>query len=232
MSQYLISGNKSGLGKYLNDNLPNSLGFGRGEINLVKREEFDTVIHCAFNKEQPHIKDYYQYLQDNIFLTQDLLNLHPKKFVYISTVDVYQLNPTMYGLFKKFAESIVERNKNALILRCSMMLGPTMKPNHVTKLRDNIDKLSLSGDSTFNYILMEDILEFIQSKDYLNYSGIIDFTSNSTIRLAEVKDHFKSTTELGDYTYETLNVPFSRYIYTLNDKYNKSSLENLKQYYE
>jgi hypothetical protein len=112
------------------------------------------------------------------------------------------------------------------------MLGSTMKPNHVTKLKDNIDKLSLSGDSTFNYILMDDLVEFFQSKDYLKYSGIIDFTSNNLIKLSEVKKYFNSNTELGSYTYETLNLDSSRNIYTLNNKYNKSSLENLKQYYE
>jgi dTDP-4-dehydrorhamnose reductase len=232
MAEYLISGNKSGLGKYLNDNLPDSLGFGRNELNLVKREDFNTIIHCAFNKEQYQIQDYYKYLQDNIFLTQDLLNLTHHKFIYISTVDVYQDNPNCYGLFKRFAESVVEKNPNALILRCSMMLGSTMKPNHVTKLKDNIDKLSLSGDSTFNYILMDDLVEFFQSKDYLKYSGIIDFTSNNLIKLSEVKKYFNSNTELGSYTYETLNLDSSRNIYTLNNKYNKSSLENLKQYYE
>jgi len=162
MKKYLRSGNKSGLGKYLYDNLPKSLGFGRKDFNLVKREDFDTIIHCAFNKENNPL-NYYQYLEDNIFLTQELLNLKPKKFIYISTVDVYNPSPTMYGLFKKFAESIVEKDKNALILRCSMMLGPTMKPNHITKLKNNIEQIGLSDESTFNYILMDDILNFFNS---------------------------------------------------------------------
>jgi len=232
MAEYLISGNKSGLGKYLNDNLPDSLGFGRNELNLVKREDFNTIIHCAFNKEQYQIQDYYKYLQDNIFLTQDLLNLSHHKFVYISTVDVYQDNPNYYGLFKRFAESIVEKNPNALILRCSMMLGPDMKPNHVTKLKDNVDKLGLSSDSTFNYILMSDILEFFSSGDYLEYSGVVDFISNEVIKLSQVKSYFNSTTELGNYTYESYNLYSMFPIYTLNKKYNKSSLKNLKTYYE
>lgn len=231
MAEYLISGNGSGLGKYLYDNLPKSLGFGRKDFNLVKREDFNAIIHCAFNKENS-ISDYYKYLEDNIFLTQELLNLRPKKFVYISTIDVYQLDPTMYALFKKFAESIVAKNKDALILRCSMMLGSTMKPNHITKIKNNESKIGLSGDSTFNYILMDDIREFIVSGDYLQYSGIIDFMAKDSVKLSEVKNYFNSTTELGNYTYETLDLAFPRYIHTLNNKYNKSSLENLKKYYE
>ena len=231
MKEYLISGNGSGLGKYLYNNLPNSIGFGRDSFNLVKREDFKAIIHCAFNKENT-ISNYYQYLEDNIFLTQELLNLRPQKFVYISTIDVYNPSTQMYGIFKKFAESIVAKDKDALILRCSMMLGPTMKPNHVTKIKNNEPKIGLSGDSTFNYILMDDIREFIASGDYLQHSGIIDFMANDSIKLSKVKNYFNSNTELGNYTYETLDLAFPRYIHTLNDKYNKSSLENLKKYYE
>jgi len=231
MAKYLISGNKSGLGKYLYDNLPNSIGFGRDRFNLIKGEDFNTIIHCAFNKSNAPL-DYYQYLEDNIFLTQNLLNLRPSKFVYISTIDVYNQPTQMYGMFKKFAESIVEKYNDALILRCSMMLGNTMKPNHVTKIKDNQDKIGLSGNSTFNYILMEDLLEFFNSGDYLNHKGIIDFVANDSIELSKVKDYFNSTTELGNYTYESLTLDSTNSIHTLNNKYNKSSLENLKTYFK
>ena len=138
----------------------------------------------------------------------------------------------MYGIFKKFAESIVEKYNNALILRCSMMLGDTMKPNHITKIKDNQDKISLSGNSTFNYILMEDLLKFFNSGDYLNYRGVIDFVANDSVELSKVKDYFNSTTELGDYTYESLTLDSTNNIHTLNNKYNKSSLENLKTYFK
>jgi len=231
MAEYLISGNKSGLGKYLYDNLPKSLGFGRKDFNLVKGEDFNTIIHCAFNKENT-ISNYYQYLEDNIFLTQKLLNLRPQKFVYISTIDVYNPSTQMYGIFKKFAESIVVKDKDALILRCSMMLGPTMKPNHVTKIKNNEPKIGLSGDSTFNYILMENLLEFFNSGDYLNYSGVVDFVANDSVELSKVKDYFNSSTELGNYTYESLTLDSTNSIHTLNNKYNKSSLENLKTYFK
>lgn len=231
MNNYLISGVKSGLGKYLYDNLPNSIGFCRESFNLVKREDFHSIIHCAFNKEND-ISDYYKYLEDNIFLTQELLNLPNKKFVYISTIDVLQSSPTTYALFKRFAESIVKKDPNALILRCSMMLGPTMKPNHITKIKNNEPKIGLSSNSTFNYILMENLFEFFNSKDYLQYSGIVNFIANDSIELSKVKNYFNSTTDLGDYTYKTLDLDSPNHIHTLNNKYNNSSLKNLKKYYE
>jgi len=228
MGKILVTGIGSGLGKYLFENLPNSLGLSRDNFNLIKDEDIDTIIHCAFNKENV-ITNYKKYLDDNIFLTQRLKNIYCNKFVYISTVDVYQENPTMYAHFKRFSETLL--NKNDLILRCPMMLGSTMKPNHATKLKDNIESLGLSGDSQFNYILMSDLLEFFISEDYKQYKGIIDFVSNDLVKLEDVKQYFNSSTKLGEYVYQN-NLDFQNPIFKLNEKYNTSSLEKIKQYFK
>lgn len=228
MTKFLVTGINSGLGKYLYENLPNSLGLDRNNFNLIKNEDYDTIIHCAFNKENI-ITDYEKYLDDNIFLTQRLKNLSYTNFVYISTVDVYQENPSMYAHFKRFSETLLDEND--LVLRCPMMLGNTMKPNHATKLLYNIDSLGLSGDSTFNYILMDDLVEFFVSGDYKQHKGIIDFVSNGLVKLEDVKNHFNSTTKLGDYTYQN-NLEYSNPIFKLNEKYNKSSFDKLKQYFK
>jgi hypothetical protein len=227
MDRFLVTGIKSGLGKFLYMNLPNSLGLDRDNFNLIKNEDFDTIIHCAFNKENI-ITDHKKYLDDNIFLTQRLKKLRYSNFVYISTVDVYQENPTMYATFKKFTETLLDSDD--LILRCSMMLGDTMKPNHTNKLKNNEKSIGLSGESVFNYILMEDLAEFFSSGDYKKYKGVVDFVSNDLVKLQDVKEHFNSTTELGNHVYEN-NLDFANPIFTLNEKYNKSSLNNLKQYY-
>ena len=228
MGKILVTGIGSGLGKYLFENLPNSLGLSRDNFNLVKDEDIDTIIHCAFNKENV-VTNYKKYLDDNIFLTQRLKNICAPNFVYISTVDVYQENPTMYAHFKRFSETLL--NKNDLILRCPMMLGSTMKPNHATKLKDNIESLGLSGESQFNYILMSDLLEFFISEDYKQYKGIIDFVSNDLVKLEDVKQYFNSSTKLGEYVYQN-NLDFQNPIFKLNEKYNKSSFEKIKQYFK
>jgi hypothetical protein len=228
MGKILVTGIGSGLGKYLFENLPNSLGLSRDNFNLIKDEDIDTIIHCAFNKENV-VTNPKKYLDDNIFLTQRLKNIYCNKFVYISTVDVYQENPTMYAHFKRFSETLL--NKNDLILRCPMMLGSTMKPNHATKLKDNIESLGLSGDSQFNYILMSDLLEFFISEDYKQYKGIIDFVSNDLVKLEDVKQYFNSSTKLGEYVYQN-NLDFQNPIFKLNEKYNTSSLEKIKQYFK
>jgi len=227
MTKFLITGIGSGLGKYLYNTIPDSLGLDRNNFNLIKHEDYDVIIHCAFNKENI-ITDHKKYLDDNIFLTQRLKTLNYSKFVYISTVDVYQENPTTYAMFKKFSETLMDSND--LILRCSMMLGDTMKPNHTNKLKNNEKSIGLSGESVFNYILMEDLVEFFISDDYKKYKGIVDFISKDLVKLKDVKKYFNSTTELGNHIYEN-NLDFVNPIFILNEKYNKSSLNNLEQYY-
>ena len=150
-----------------------------------------------------------------------------RKFIYISTIDVYPENPSNYGLFKRFAESIVNKYTNTTILRCSMILGNGTKPNHVTKLKDNIPSLGLSGESTFNYILNKDILGFVKLPEYPK--GIIDFVANNYIKLSNTKKILQSSTELGDYVYSS-NFEYSNPIYKLYEEFNISSLENLKRY--
>lgn len=225
----LITGINSGLGKYLYENLPIPIGLDRNtNFEAIKHIEYDTIIHCAFNKET-QISDYKKYLDDNILLTQRLKKLNYKKFIYISSVDVYQQNPNLYSVFKQLSETLMD--KNDLILRCSMMLGPTMKPNHSTKLLENVDKIGLSGESEFNYILMEDLLQFIKNKKHFTHSGVIDFISNTSLKLKELKTIFKSTTKLGDYVYK-MDLDFSNPIHILDPDFNKSSKTNIKTYFK
>ena len=112
-----------------------------------------------------------------------------------------------------------------------MMLGDTMKPNHVTRLLSNVESMGLSGESEFNYILMQDLVDFFQNKDHLEYSGVIDFVSNSSLKLKELKQILNSKTKLGDYTYNN-NLDYENPIFILNKKYNNSSLNKIKKYYE
>jgi nucleoside-diphosphate-sugar epimerase len=231
MAKYLVTGIKSGLGKYLYENLPDAHGLDRGGFNFIKDEDYDTIIHCAFNKAQSSVDigDYYSYLEDNILLTQDLLKLKYRKFIYISTIDVYPTTLSTYGLFKRFAESIVKQKPGTIILRCSMILGDNTKPNHITKLKDGIDRLTLSGESKFNYILNSDILKFVESYSLRCPEGIIDFVSNESAKLSDVAAIISPSTELLSYTYDA-DHKWVNPIYDTYEEFNKSSIDNLNQY--
>ena len=230
MGNYLVTGINSGLGKYLFNNLDCGmvLGLDRNNFDQIKDYDYDAVIHCAFNKSLK-VEDHYRYLEDNIFLTQKLLQLKYKKFIYISTIDVYSSLPNIYGLFKIFSESMIKQRPGAVILRCSMMLGKDSKPNHITKLMDNVDEIGLSGESTFNYITYQDIARFVRSYSYSCPEGTYDFVANSTIKISDAKTMIVSDTKLGNYIYQSPD-SYLNPIYNLYEEFNNSSEDNLNRY--
>lgn len=224
----LITGIKSGLGKYLYTHLPNCFGMHRNNEHDL-HSGYDTIIHCAFNK-QKEINDYTQYLDDNLLLTERLLNKQYQKFVYISSIDIYQDDTNNYCIFKRLAEEMVSKYENTLILRCSMMLGETMKSNHLTRIIANDTSLTLSSKSKFNYILMQDLNTFFDKKLYLKHTGIIDFVATEYIELEKVSELFNSKINFGNYVY-TSDFAYSNPIYSIESNFNKTSLDNLKGYY-
>lgn len=226
--KYLVTGSNSGLGKFLLNSLPNCFGLTRTNFNEIKNQKFDVIIHCAFNKENV-ILDYKKYLEDNIFLTQKLQKIKCEKFIYISSIDIYQGPINNYSLFKLLAESILTEDN--LCLRCSMIVGETMKPNHLTKIFHSKQSISLSGKSTFNYILMSDLLIFLKKNDILNMRGVIDCVSNMNISLEEVKSLFNSTTVFGDFVYHTPE-KFKSPIFKIYEEFNNSSFYNLNKYFK
>tara|TARA_B100001093_G_C26789869_1_gene998475 strand:+ start:202 stop:897 length:696 start_codon:yes stop_codon:yes gene_type:complete len=228
--KYLISGTKSGLGKFLFQNLKKeSLGLNRNNRNLLKKfNSFDVIIHCAFNKEN-EISDYYKYIDDNIFLTEQLLKLNYKKFIYISSIDVYSQKNSNYVLFKKISEKLVMKKKNTLILRCSSMVGESMKNNHLLKIKKSKDT-NLSSYSTFNYILMSDIFKFILNHKKI-HNRVIDFVSNKNITLKSVSNFFNSNTVFGKSRHITKN-NFINPIFKYYDSFSYSSLQNLNRYFK
>jgi hypothetical protein len=225
MKKFLITGIKSGLGQFLFESIEDSYGLTRDNFNDIKSESFDVIVHCAYNKENT-ITNHKKYLNDNIILTQDLKKFKYKKFIYISSIDVYSENLSMYATFKKFSETLMDSED--IILRCSAMVGKSMKANSLTKLYENVESISLSGESTMNYILYSDLLNFVINAD--QYKGIIDFVANDFTKIENIKGLFNSKTRLGNYTYNSV-MNFTNPIYKLNENYNKSSIQALREYY-
>jgi len=208
-SNTLVTGAGSGLGKYIASQI-DCVGMTRDNAKevLQKNNSFDLIIHCAFNATR-NTNDYYKVLQDNIFLTKSLALLPHSKFVFLSSIDVYQKEDDLYKTTKLMAESIVNKiATNPLILRSSAIIGPMMRKSSLIKiLEDNDPQLSLSKDSTFNYVLQSDILSMIQLSAKNNYSGIIDFVSSENIKLQDVAENFDKQVTFGQYTYETPIIP-------------------------
>lgn len=229
MKEFLITGANSGVGKYLHENLGGT-GFTRknGTRILSSGERFDTIIHCAYNASRDiDSENLYPYISDNILLTQKLLQLPHKKFIFFSTVDVYppakrmhkeneilNLNEVvgMYAITKLISESLVRnRTKNFLILRPTGLLGTYSKKGSLMKiLFDEKPKITLTRDSEVNCTLYTDILAFIRLAVEKNIKGIYNIGSSRNITPEEVAELMKKKISYGKFAYQVGNYDISQ----------------------
>lgn len=219
-NKFLITGTSSGLGKYLHDNV-GGIAFSRVQEKIEKTE---IIIHCAFNRSKDVTnQNLYQYLSDNIFLTKKLATTPHRKFIFISSVDVYPKNDSkhtedevihinqvsgMYAITKLMAESLIQNLcSNFLILRCSALLGKDSKENSLIKiLKEDNPTLTLSPDSIFNYILHKDVLEFIKLAIEKDLQGIYNLASSESISFKQIADLLKKEATYGNYIYNVGNI--------------------------
>jgi nucleoside-diphosphate-sugar epimerase len=214
-SRYLITGSSSGLGKYLNRELK---GVALNRDGLMPKKA-KIIIHCAFNKDRNiDSRNLYQYICDNVFLTKRLAKIPHKKFIFVSSVDVYPKDNNThsekeiididqvsgsYAVTKLMSESIVQNLcSNFLILRCTALLGRDSKKNSLIKiLKDNNPDLTVSAKSVFNIILHKDVLEFIKIAVEKDLQGIYNIASSQNISILEVAKLMKKKVNFGKYTY-------------------------------
>jgi dTDP-4-dehydrorhamnose reductase len=204
---FLISGASSGLGKFLAehfkaDRYDRTAGKAPGT-------SYNTIIHCAFDvRRQVSAEEEAQYQRNTLGITQDLLAIPHKRFVFISTVDVSQQGDR-YGQSKLAAETLVtQRGTNPLILRPTSMLGPYIRPNSLTKILSGENpKLTLAANSSFNYVLHSDIAAFIEMAPQ---AGTYTLASTGNVTLDEVCKHFGKTAQFGDYRYDVSSIDNSK----------------------
>lgn len=247
----LITGNKNGLGRYLHENFPGAVGWDRDitekEKEEVKRQGVDVVVHCAFHSApEVAFEMLFPYLQDNVFLANELASVPRKKFIFISSVDVYprggarhtedeviHVNDVhgIYGITKLMAESIVQAQcPNFLIMRCSAFLGPYMRKNSLKKIReDEKPAVTLTPDSECNYVLYEDVLKFVQAAVKKDIQGIYNIASSENIKFAEVADMFKKQVAFGEYKYVVGNIDNTKAT-RVHPAFQKTSKQVIQEY--
>jgi nucleoside-diphosphate-sugar epimerase len=247
----LISGTRSGLGKYLYENL-GGCGLDREnfdkDIRKVKRKGTDVIIHCAFNPANNiDTESLYSYLYDNVLLTQELVSAPHKKFIFISTVDVYPKNGVLhtekednidvsaitglYALTKLMSESIIINHcVNYLILRSTSLLGKYSRKNSLINIIKEKDcKLTLSANSRLNYVLHSDMLNFIKFAITHRLKGIYNIASSKNITLSEIADISGNKVRFGKYHYDVGNISNSKVVSVFPD-FNKTSLEVIREF--
>lgn len=219
---YLTTGNKSGIGRYIYENL-GGVGLDRStsinEIENIKNKGVDVIIHCAFNSLKVITnQNVYDYIQDNLFLTKEIISSPHKKFIYISSVDVYPKDgkkhfedeiidvnsiKSIYAITKLISESFVSKFcKNYLIIRPTAFLGKYSRSNSLIRILEKDCKLSLSANSRFNYILYSDVFNFIKYSIENDLKGIYNISSRENITLKEVVSLLDKKVKFGEYFYD------------------------------
>ncbi len=241
INKFLITGTSSGLGKYLY----NKLGGISINREKIQKNGAEIIIHCAFNSQQSP-KDIEQYFRDNVLLTEELTNIPHKKFVFISSVDVYPKNSnrhiedeiidinnadSLYAKTKLLSEEVVKKNcPNFLILRCSALLGKDSRKNSLIKIiQDDSPTLILSPDSSFNYILHKDVLEFIKFAIEKDLQGIYNLASYKNITLKQVADLVKKKVNFGRDIYSVGYIDNSK-VTSITPSFEKTSEEIIEEF--
>lgn len=247
----LVTGSRSGLGKHClaafsGVGLTRETSFSDIEKKAAN-QPFDLIIHAAFNaKPGVHTDNLPAYLNDTLLLTEKLLTLPHQQFVFISSVDVYPNDgrihqedenismdevKRLYAVSKLMSESLVTSKANLpLILRCSAMLGQSAKPNSLIKLlTETSPKLTLAEESTFNYILHDDVVDVIRHAAMTQSSGIFNLASASEISLKAICQQFGKSAEFGKYCYESTKVSNEK-ISALHANFKRTSLENIQRF--
>jgi len=248
----LTTGVLSGIGKHIHENLGGT-GITRAtlheELERIRRDGVDIIIHCAFNSQKDVTSDsVYGYFDDNVFLTNALVSIPHKKFIFFSTIDLYPKNSDthvedelihidkikgIYAITKLLSESIVKgKGNNFLILRPTTLLGKYARRNTLTRIIDDEkEPLFLSGNSRFNYILHSDILDFIAFSIRHDITGIFNIASTSNILLSEVANQLGMKVQFGTSVYDVGNISNEK-IVTLFPVFKKTSKEILSQFIE
>lgn len=196
----LLSGSSSGLGKFLSSKFENIQTFTRDTNikDIIKSGiEFDAIIHCAASISHASWEEVtYDYFDDNLILTRNILEIPHKKFIHISSIDIKR--NSIYGTVKRISERIVDSYTNdCLIIRPSGLIGNEMKTNTFKKIQLG-QKIALTKDSLMNYVTYEDVYNLIKT----NLDGIITLTASENISMEEVSEIFKQHIEYGEIHYE------------------------------
>ena len=229
----LVTGSKSGLGKYLCEEFK-VIGIDRQtDVGKFPKSSVGTIIHCAFSRQSAFTKSFFD---DNILLTRKLLEIPHDKFIYISSVDVYPSDElhllggweeideigfdkrykprdNLYAVTKLLNEQLISTtSQNFLILRCSGLLGKTGKPNTITKLL-NGGQLTVTKDSLFNYIGHQDVMRFIRLAIEKDLTGAWNLCSSESLTTEEIADTLSvSDVRYGDFKYDVGMIDTSKAI--------------------
>jgi nucleoside-diphosphate-sugar epimerase len=252
MEEFLITGAAKGIGRFLNLRL-GGIGLTRENASEVVQRiraagGVQTIIHCAYNSAKSVAQpDLYNYYSDNVLLTERMLAVPHRRFVFFSTVDVYPKDgsikgedgvlvagegSTPYSLTKQIAETLVMRSSPGwLILRPVQMLGSPRRRNVLTRLLDSDpDLLPLTANSVLNCVLYSDVLDFISAALGRGSTGIYNLAASKNVTIEEIAGAFGKTVAWGQHFYDIGNISNQKAAAVV-PAFRRTTLENIRLYY-
>ena len=247
---FLTTGHKSGLGRFLYEYF-GGIGLERnipkGKFESISRESVDVIIHSAAQPPRAVTSSsLYPLIDDNILLTEQVAKIRHKKFIYISSVDVYPKTTGLhqekeeisldsitnfYAATKLMSESIVMNTcANFLILRCVALLGVYSRQNSFLKIAEvENPKLTLTASSVMNYVLHSQVAEFIKHAIENNLSGIYNVASAENITLGRIADLLKKKARFGAYQYKVGEIS-NRKISSVSKTFKRTSEDIVREF--
>ena len=248
----LVSGAASGLGRYLTrrfDAVPLIRTTPLSEVvEQGRRQPFDAIVHCAASSRRGVTnRTLYRFLADNLLLTRDLCGVQHRQFIYVSSISVYppdsvDTSPAaiircdephdLYSLTKLGGESIaLEHGIKPLVLRLGGMLGADARPNSIRRILTEAEPtLTLAAESTFNYMLHQDIGDFLEIALRHGSAGTYNVAAGKNASLGEIAERFNKKVRWGSFAYRTATVQNGPAVELL-PSLRRSTLENVVRYH-
>lgn len=220
---FLVTGVRNGLGNAVHRAL-GGIGFVRGmapdDPVIRAAAPFDAIIHCAVNAAKyVSMTTAYGYMEDNLLLTQRLVDIPHRKFVFVSTLAVYpptgraisededvDLMPLTgpYAFTKLFSDLYVqERANEPLVLRTTTLLGPAIRPSTVMRALTQRDcQLFLAPGSRYNFVMHDDIVDFIVHAMDRGVTGAFNIGSEGLVVLSSIVDQLELSVRYGEHHYD------------------------------
>ena len=249
MERLVVTGAARGVGRYLCERLG-----GRG-LTRANTPEFvaaasggagaDVIVHCAYDsaKSVPEARMHAHYA-DTVGLTERLLAVPHRAFVFFSSVDVYArdgalkteadaivagdaLNP--YSCSKLVCEALVrQRARRWLILRPVQMLGDGRRNVVARLMTGEPDRLPLTAASALNCVLYEDVGAFVQRALERDLTGVFNLAASSNATLAEIAAAFGRTPAFGEVFYD-IGVVSNQKAAAIVPEFARTTIENLSR---
>jgi nucleoside-diphosphate-sugar epimerase len=241
----LITGTASGLGRHLIETLGGA-PWNR-QLRSSPERHPDVIIHSAWPARPPTTAEGLgAYVEDTLELARRLTEWPHRKFIFLSSSEVYPLaghsggedEPiaveairNLYGACKLMAESIIRTHgRNVLILRSTGLLGPTARPSSLIRLlREESLQLTLAPASSFYYLLHQDASAFLRLAIAQDLIGIYNLSSSGSVTLGEVAERYGKRVRWGDYVYQAGPIR-NRKIADVFPAFRKTSWEVIEEY--